>query len=167
MILGGVFACASLAGCGGSDTPATNPAADNASRERLSRDAPVERVDIEIDAKRSGHSLVVDVHGIGRGHQSGGPLEDPKAWQVSATHTQAPLKQVLAGPAKVSRAPAGAALGNQWNIDVQFMIAFALPDRAGDVEVTVRAPSGEQHSEKLQVPAPAKKLSLSVRSTER
>ncbi len=157
------------AACGGSAaSPAPErPSEDNSSREKLARAAPVEKVDIEVGAKRSGHSLVVNVHGIGRGHQSGGPLEDPKAWQVTATHSASPLKQVLAGPAKVSRAPAGAALGNQWNIEVRFMIAFALPDRAGKVVVQVQAPSGEQYSQTLAVAAPAEKLSFIPKSTER
>ncbi len=149
-------------GCGGSangpalDAPSTN----NSSRDRLSQPAPVEKIDIQIGAQRSGHSLVVNVHGIGRGHQSGGAMEDSEAWHVTATHGSAPLKQVLAGPAKVSRAPTGAAMGDQWDVDVRFMIAFALPDRAGKVEVVVHAPSGEQHSETLTVAAPAEKLSL-------
>lgn len=151
--------------CGGAakqPEPAA-PRVRNSSHERLHTPVPVEKVDIEIGAERSGHSLVVQVQGIGRGHESGGVLEDPKAWQVTATHGAAPLRQVLAGPAKVSRAPAGAALGNQWDIEVRFMVAFALPDRAGPVEVKVLAPTGETNSRKLEVPAPVEKLSMSER----
>ena len=151
-----------LAACGGSaNAPVpSDPAVDNSSRERLQRAAPVENVEIEIGAERSGHSLVVKVHGVGRGHSSGGLLEDPKAWHVTATHSKSPLRQVLAGPAKVSRAPTGAAMGDQWNIEIHFMVAFALPDRAGAVEVHVQAPTGETTMQKVDVPAPLEKLSL-------
>tara|TARA_R110002096_G_scaffold239101_1_gene430707 strand:- start:67473 stop:67940 length:468 start_codon:yes stop_codon:yes gene_type:complete len=153
-----------LTACGGSAiAPASeNPAVDNSSRERLHRAAPVEQVEITIGAQRSGHSLVVNVHGIGRGHNSGGVLEDSNAWHITATHSKAPLKLVLAGPAKVSRAPTGAAMGDQWNIDVHFMVAFALPDRAGAVEVHVQAPTGETTMQKVDVPAPLERLSFAV-----
>lgn len=104
---------------------------------------------------------MVNVQGIGRGHQSGQQLEDPKAWHISANYDgNAPLQQVLAGPAKVSREPAGAALGNQWNIEIRFMVAFALPDRAGTVALRVQAPSGEIDKREIPIAAPLEKLSL-------
>ncbi len=151
-----------LAACGSSaNTPAPNdPVVDNSSHKRLHTAAPVEKVEIHIGAERSGHSLVVKVHGVGRGHESGGVLEDPKAWHITATHGSSPLRQVLAGPAKVSRAPTGAAMGDQWNVEVRFMVAFALPDRAGSVQVRAQAPTGETIMHKVEVPAPAEKLSL-------
>ena len=65
---------------------------------------------------------------------------------------------MLAGPAKVSRAPTGAAMGDQWNIEVRFMVAFALPDRAGAVNVQVRAPTGESDTRKIDVAAPLEEL---------
>ncbi len=141
---------------------ATEPMVRNSSKERLHTAAKVEKIDINIDAERSGHSLVVRVKGIGRGHTSGGELENPKAWHVTAKYGASPLRQVLAGPAKVSRAPTGAAMGNQWDIEVDFMVAFALPDRAGSVEVRVQAPSGETNTHKLKVEAPLEKLSLAT-----
>ncbi len=131
----------------------------HSSHSRLHDPAPVEKVDINIGAERSGHSLVVQVHGIGRGHASGQALEDPKAWRVSASYGSAPLRQVLAGPAKVSRAPTGAAMGDQWDIEVNFMVAFALPDRALDIEVRAQAPSGEVTRKKVSIEAPTEKLS--------
>lgn len=137
------------------------PAVVRPSAERLKKSVPAEKVDIEVRAERSGHSLVVRVQGIGRGHQSGQQLENPKAWHITAKYDgSAPLRQVLAGPAKVSREPTGAALGNQWNIEVQFMVAFALPDRAGTVALRVQAPSGEIAKSKIPIAAPAEKLSL-------
>lgn len=158
--LGALLALSAGACSGAAQAPeAEEPAVKHSSKARLHTPAPVEKVEIDIGAQRSGHSLVVQVHGVGRGHQSGGVIEDPKAWHVTATHSAAPLRQVLAGPAKVSRAPTGAAMGNQWNVDVRFMVAFALPDRAGAVEVRVQAPTGETTSHKLDVPAPLEKLS--------
>ena len=148
--------------CGGSsNTPTTTAAKPRASVERLNKSVPTQKVDIAVKAQRSGHSLVVHVQGIGRGHQSGQQLENPKAWLVSASYDgTAPLQQVLAGPAKVSREPAGAAMGTQWNIEVEFMVAFALPDRAGTVTLRVQAPSGEVADSKIPIEAPAEKLSL-------
>lgn len=153
---GWVFACGGSSKTSEPEAPKVRP-----SVERLNRSVPAQKVDIAVKAERSGHSLVVRVQGIGRGHQSGQQLEDPKAWLVSAKYDgNAPLRQVLAGPAKISREPAGAALGNQWNIEVQFMVAFALPDRAGTVALRVQAPSGEIANSKIPIEAPAEKLSL-------
>lgn len=151
-----VFACG-----GSSNSPEPAASLARPSVERLNKSVPAQKVDIEVKAERSGHSLVVRVQGIGRGHQSGQQLEDPKAWHISAKYDgNAPLRQVLAGPAKISREPAGAALGDQWNIEVQFMVAFALPDRAGTVALRVQAPSGEIANSKIPIAAPAEKLSL-------
>jgi hypothetical protein len=122
---------------------------------------PAQKVAIQVKAERSGHSLVVRVQGIGRGHQSGQELENPKAWLISASYDgNAPLRQVLAGPAKVSRQPTGAAMGTQWDIEVQFMVAFALPDRAGTVALRVQAPTGEIDDSEIPIAAPLEKLSL-------
>lgn len=154
------FLLASLAACASKAKPAQEPKAHaRSSHSRLHDPAPVEKVDINVGAQRSGHSLVVQVHGIGRGHASGQALEDPKAWHVSASYGSAPLRQVLAGPAKVSRAPTGAALGDQWDIDIEFMVAFALPDHALDIEVRVQAPTGEETRTKVSIEAPLEKLS--------
>ncbi|MCP4446650.1 MAG: hypothetical protein GY811_15090 [Myxococcales bacterium] len=162
---GFILAMSSISCAGSAAGPEANaPAPDNSSHERLYSAVPVEKVDIGIGAERSGHSLVVQVHGVGRGHESGGAIENPKAWHVTATHGAAPLRLVLAGPAKVSRAPTGAAMGDQWNIEVHFMVAFALPDRAGAVEVRVQAPTGESNSHQLEVPAPTEKLSMRLQS---
>ena len=147
-------ACASHRG-----NSAARPTQGRSSAKRLNTPVPMEKVDILVTAERSGHSLVVHVHGVGRGHASGGKLEDPSAWQVSAAHGESPLRQVLAGPAKVSRVPAGAALGDQWDIEVQFMVAFALPDRAGTVAVRVQAPTGEVAKSEISIEAPAETLS--------
>ncbi len=156
------FACGGLFACGGSSkAPTTVAPKGKASSERLNKSVPAEKVDIEVKAARSGHSLVVRVLGIGRGHQSGQQLENPKAWHVTAKYDgTSPLRQVLAGPAKVSREPTGAALGSQWDIEVQFMVAFALPDRAGTVSLRVQAPSGEIANRTIPIEAPAEKLSL-------
>ncbi len=153
------FVCA----CGGSQSSAPEVQAPKprASAARLKKTAPVQKVAIEVKAQRSGHSLVVRVLGIGRGHQSGQELENPKAWHVSANYDgDAPLRQVLAGPAKISREPTGAALGDQWDIEVQFMVAFALPDRAGTVALRVQAPGGEISTSEIPIKAPLQKLSL-------
>lgn len=148
------------AACAGTPKQAEPPApAGRSSHARLYDAAPVEKVDIKVGAERSGHSLVVQVHGVGRGHASGQALENSKAWRVTASHGRAPLRQVLAGPAKVSRAPTGAAMGNQWDIDIQFMVAFALPDHALDIEVRVQAPTGEETRTKVSIEAPLEKLS--------
>ena len=151
----------SLAACASTARPqAERPApTGRSSHARLHDPAPVEKVDIKIGAERSGHSLVVQVHGVGRGHASGQALENSKAWRVTASHGSSPLRQVLAGPAKVSRAPTGAALGNQWDIDIHFMVAFALPDHALDIEVRVQAPTGEENRTKVSIEAPLEKLS--------
>ncbi len=103
-----------LPACGSQSKPAAQEVKPRASAARLSKSVPARKVDIEVKAERSGHSLVVRVLGIGRGHQSGQKLENPKAWHISAKYDgDAPLRQVLAGPAKVSREPTGAALGDQ------------------------------------------------------
>ena len=148
--------------CGGSSKSLEVEAPKlRASAERLKKSVPKQKVDIQVTAARSGHSLVVWVHGIGRGHQSGQELENPKAWHVSAKYDGvSPLRQVLAGPAKVSRQPTGAALGDQWDIEVRFMLAFALPDRAGMVTLRVQAPTGEVSQSEISIEAPAQKLSL-------
>lgn len=130
----------------------------NSSHDRLNAPAAIEKVDIDVVAQRSGHSLVVNVKGIGRGHVSGGAMENPDAWHVSASYGGSPLRQVLAGPAKIARQPTGAALGDQWDVEVNFMVAFALPDRAGKVEVKAQAPDGEQMSHRLIVKAPKQLL---------
>ena len=157
-----VGTASTLLACGGPTKEAEAPKPDiRPSAERLKRSVPAEKVDIQVEAVRSGHSLVVNVQGIGRGHQSGQKLENPKAWHISANYDgNAPLQQVLAGPAKVSREPTGAALGDQWNIEIQFMVAFALPDRAGTVALRVQAPSGEIDKRKIPIAAPLEKLSL-------
>jgi hypothetical protein len=143
-----------------SNKSVAEPVKARSSAKRLYTKVPTQKVDIEVGAERSGHSLVVQVHGIGRGHASGQELENPKAWQISASYGESPLRQVLAGPARVSRQPTGAAMGNQWDIEVQFMVAFALPDRAGKVAVRVQAPTGEVAKREISVEAPAEKLSL-------
>lgn len=150
-------------GCASQKKVVTKPVQKNSSAKRLNTAVPAEKVDIEVGAARAGHSLVVKVRGIGRGHTSGQALENPKAWQISANHGSSPLRQVLAGPAKVSRQPAGAALGDQWDIEVDFMVAFALPDRAGKVVIRVQAPSGEIAKQEISVEAPAERLSLLVK----
>lgn len=154
------FLLASLAACASKTKPPQEPKTHSrSSHSRLYDPVPVEKVDITVGAERAGHSLVVKVSAVGRGHASGQALEDSKAWHVSASYGNAPLKQVLAGPAKVSRAPTGAALGDQWDIEIQFMVAFALPDRALNIEVRVQAPTGEETRTNVSVEAPLEKLS--------
>lgn len=50
-------------------------------------------------------------------------------------------------------------MGNQWDIDIHFMVAFALPDHALDIEVRVQAPTGEETRTKVSIEAPLEKLS--------
>jgi hypothetical protein len=149
----------SLVACGGPGKQVTEQQSTvgRSSSAHRNQAAPIERVAIDVGAQRAGHSLVVNVHGVGRGHASGEALENPKAWRVSA-YGDTPLRQVLAGPAKVSRAPTGAALGDQWDIEIDFMVAFALPDRAINIEVLVQAPSGEEIRKRVSIEAPLERL---------
>lgn len=151
-----------LVGCGSEaapQVPVTHVPTPRPSVERLSKSTPVEKVVIGVEAQRSGHSLIVRVRGMGRGHSSDGPMENPDLWKVTASYGKSPLRQVLAGPAKVSRDPAGAAMGDQWNVEVNFLVAFALPDRAGVVEIAVQAPGGEHMTHQLTIEAPSEPLS--------
>ncbi len=163
----GLFCACSLtvllsAGCGAeSANTVTTTVAPKPVRKTIDLSAPVEKVVIEVDANRAGHSLMVKVTGIGRGHGPQGPMENSDLWQVRASYGQSPLRQVLAGPAKVSRAPTGKALGDQWNVEVNFLIGFALPDRAGKVTIFVQEPGGETKTHEIEVEAPEQRLSLS------
>jgi hypothetical protein len=111
----------------------------------------VEPVHIEVDVQRQGSSLILTVNGVARGHKSNSVLENPKHWRVSAALDGEPLKQVLAGPARVSREPTGAALGNQWNVFVSFMVGFAMPQDGSEVQLEVKSPDGETEKQSLPV----------------
>lgn len=145
----------------GSSQPSPETSSAKPIRRTISHPAPREKVVIEVDAKRAGHSLMVEVTGVGRGHNENGAMEDSGLWKVSASYGESPLRQVLAGPAKVSRAPTGKALGNQWDVEVKFLVGFALPDRAGSVDIYVQEPGGETKTHVIKVKAPDQRLSLS------
>jgi hypothetical protein len=143
-----------LPACGGTAKTETSEPVfvhKNSSRAKLTRAAPVEPVDIDIDVQRQGSSLLLTVKGTARGHQSNSVLEDPKRWQVSARLDGEPLKQVLAGPARVSREPTGAALGDQWNVYVSFMVGFAMPGEGKDLLLEVHAPDGEIRKQSVEL----------------
>ncbi len=130
------------------------------SAKRLNQATAVENVVISMDVRRSGRSLIVEVKGLGRGHKQNGRMESSGLWSITASHNQAPLRQILAGPAKVSRDPAGAALGDQWDVEVKFLVAFELPSSAQKVVVSALEPGGVTYTKKVTLKLDQKSLSL-------
>ncbi|HET6612624.1 MAG TPA: hypothetical protein VFG83_11570 [Kofleriaceae bacterium] len=115
-----------VAGCGGAQRPAEEPAA-----------RPVE---VSVDARRVGASLYVVVTGIGRDHLAGERIEDPGAWQVTASAGGQALEAVVNGSAKIERRPNGDPLSRRWDVVVKFSVGFAMPVQAAEVAIAVAAP---------------------------
>ena len=97
---------------------------------------------------------------MGRGHKENGRMESSGLWKISARHNRVPLRQILAGPAKVSRDPAGAALGDQWDVEVKFLVAFELPSSAQEVVVSALEPGGVTYTKKVTLKVDPKSLSV-------
>src|SRR3954470_16009966 len=98
--LAAALVAVTLAGCGGSQAAAPPPRVAHAGRRADAPTAvPVRPIEVSVRPKRSGGSLEVAIHVIGRGHGEGEAFEDQTGWSIVALDARGQeLRRIMNGP---------------------------------------------------------------------
>ena len=139
------LAALTLGACGGSQAegPGERSSARVSFVQNPHETVKPEPLEVDVQAKRFGAALRLDITGTGRGRLEGERFEDPDAWQVEVVQNGARLQRAVNGPVKVARNPVGRASGARWDVVVRFSVNFVMEEDDLPLVVMVEAPDEE------------------------